>query len=364
MSKIYIFRDNDMPNLFVDDLEDESVSSVYATKENINEILREIQDHRKEVRIALRQPGLNYTTVLQTEFLIEVKNTQLISVPSDWTQISRPQLDSERVHIEIIQGRHPIIEALSNGQDQYVPNDTNLSAGKGPRVMTVSGPNMGGKSSYIRQVALITILAQIGSYVPAESASLGIFDAVHTRMGASDDIFKGRSTFMVELHEASEIMSQATNKSLVILDELGRGTSTHDGVAIAYATLKHFITRSGCLVMFVTHFPMMAEFQAQFPDVVRNYHMSFLVDEDHEEGDTDVLTFLYQLKEGAASRSYGLNVAHLAQIPSDILSVAAKKSQTFEKALTEKKRLMVTFSSIFKARSGEIKNVISESDNS
>ncbi|KAK3728065.1 hypothetical protein RRG08_022116 [Elysia crispata] len=427
-------RDNDLPNLFVDGLEDESVAAVYTTKEKLSEVLSSIHDHRKEVRLALRQPSLNFTTVLQTEFLIEVKNTQLKTVPSDWTQISstktvsrfhspflvekyrklnqmreqlekdskeawqiflkqfsanfvtfktavthlatvdclmclanvasrgsfcKPQLDSERVHIEIVQGRHPIIETLSNGQDQFVPNDTNLSADKGPRVMTVSGPNMGGKSSYIRQVALITIMAQIGSYVPAEVASLGIFDAVYTRMGASDDIFRGRSTFMVELQEASDIMAQASDKSLVILDELGRGTSTHDGVAIAFATLKHFITKCGCLVMFVTHFPMMSEFQAQFPDIVRNYHMAFLLGDGQNEDSASVLTFLYQLTEGAAARSYGLNVARLAQVPNEILQVAAEKSQLLEKLLTEKKTLKEKFISIHNAKPEEIQAILS-----
>ncbi|GFS00433.1 DNA mismatch repair protein Msh3 [Elysia marginata] len=422
-------RDNDLPNLFVFGLEDDGVAAVYSTKEKLADVLAEIHDHRRDVRIALRQPGLNFTTVLQTEFLIEVKNTQLKTVPSDWTQISstktvtrfhtpylvekyrklnelreqlekdakeawqiflkqfsasfvtykmavthlatldclmglakvalqgsfcKPQVDAERVHIKIVQGRHPIIDALSSGQDQFVPNDTNLSADKGPRVMTVSGPNMGGKSSYIRQVALITIMAQIGSYVPAESASLGIFDAVYTRMGASDEIFQGRSTFMVELHEASEIMAQASERSLVILDELGRGTSTHDGVAIAFATLKHFITKCGCLVMFVTHFPMMSEFQAQFPDIVCNYHMAFLLGEGQDEDCADVLTFLYQLTKGAAARSYGLNVARLAQVPGDILQLAAQKSKLLEKALAEKRTLTEKFSKIYHAKAEEL----------
>ncbi|XP_032703405.1 DNA mismatch repair protein Msh3 isoform X2 [Lontra canadensis] len=151
----------------------------------------------------------------------------------------RPTLQEER-KIVIKNGRHPVIDMLLGEQDQYVPNSTNLSENS-ERVMIITGPNMGGKSSYIKQVALITIMAQIGSYVPAEEATIGIVDGIFTRMGAADNIYKGQSTFMEELTDTAEIIRQATSQSLVILDELGRGTSTHDGIAIAYATLEHFI---------------------------------------------------------------------------------------------------------------------------
>ncbi|XP_044122185.1 DNA mismatch repair protein Msh3 isoform X3 [Neovison vison] len=151
----------------------------------------------------------------------------------------RPTLQEGR-KIVIKNGRHPVIDMLLGEQDQYVPNSTNLS-GDSERVMIITGPNMGGKSSYIKQVALITIMAQIGSYVPAEEATIGIVDGIFTRMGAADNIYKGQSTFMEELTDTAEIIRQATSQSLVILDELGRGTSTHDGIAIAYATLEHFI---------------------------------------------------------------------------------------------------------------------------
>ncbi|XP_030874959.1 DNA mismatch repair protein Msh3 isoform X3 [Leptonychotes weddellii] len=151
----------------------------------------------------------------------------------------RPTLQEGR-KILIKNGRHPVIDVLLGAQDQYVPNSTNLSEDS-ERVMIITGPNMGGKSSYIKQVALITIMAQMGSYIPAEEATIGIVDGIFTRMGAADNIYKGQSTFMEELTDTAEIIRQATSQSLVILDELGRGTSTHDGIAIAYATLEHFI---------------------------------------------------------------------------------------------------------------------------
>ncbi|CAG5128814.1 unnamed protein product, partial [Candidula unifasciata] len=271
----------------------------------------------------------------------------------------RPHVDGERACIEIKQGRHPVIEALSHGQEQFVPNDTHLDADS-QRVMVVSGPNMGGKSSYIRQVALISIMAQIGSYVPAESASLGVVDAIYTRMGASDEIFKGRSTFMVELQEASEIMAEATDKSLVILDELGRGTSTYDGVAIAHATLEYFIQNYRCLVLFVTHFPMMSEFQLAYPDQVKNFHMAFLLHDKDKLSGVEPVTFLYQLSEGAAADSYGLNVARLAEIPDSILRTAAQKSRELARKLAKKVWTQQTFVKLFKATEKDIIEALRE----
>ncbi|XP_033634237.1 DNA mismatch repair protein Msh3-like [Asterias rubens] len=237
-----------------------------------------------------------------------------------------------QVHIE--GGRHPVVSTLLGEQEQYVPNGTHME-GVGERCMIITGPNMGGKSSYIRQVALITIMAQLGSWVPAESAKLGVLDAIYTRMGASDNIIQKRSTFMTELQEASDILSQATDRSLVILDELGRGTSTHDGVAIAFATAKYFIQEVKPLLLFVTHYPSLSELQRLFPDHVANYHMAFLLHENKKEKDQpsalDVITFLYQLVPGVAARSYGLNVARLAAVQDDIIKVAATKSRELEK---------------------------------
>lgn len=201
--------------------------------------------------------------------------------------------------IVINQGRHPMVEQLL--LDSYVPNDTLLEANK-TRAMIITGPNMGGKSSYVRQVALISIMGQIGSYVPATSAKLGMLDAVFTRMGAFDNIMAGESTFMVELSETSDILKQATQRSLIILDELGRGTSTHDGVAIAQAVLDHVVRNIKCLTMFITHYQTLSSLANGFDnDELKNVHMKF-----RESGDDGQdITFLYEVGDGVAHRSYG-----------------------------------------------------------
>lgn len=218
--------------------------------------------------------------------------------------------------------------------DTYVPNDTSLST-DGTRALLVTGPNMGGKSSYIRQVALIAIMAQIGSYVPAASARLGLLDAVFTRMGAFDNMLAGESTFMVELSETADILKQATPRSLVLLDELGRGTSTHDGVAIAQAVLDYMVRSIRSLTLFITHYQHLSKMVAAFPDKeLRNVHMRFT--ESGEEGDEDI-TFLYEVGEGVAHRSYGLNVARLANLPSSVIDLAREKSSELEEEIKRKR---------------------------
>nr|XP_048311858.1 DNA mismatch repair protein Msh3 isoform X2 [Myodes glareolus] len=266
----------------------------------------------------------------------------------------RPTLQEEK-KIIIKNGRHPMIDVLLSEQDQFVPNSTSLSDSE--RVMIITGPNMGGKSSYIKQVALVAIMAQIGSYVPAEEATIGIVDAVFTRMGAADNIYKGRSTFMEELTDTAEIIRKATPQSLVILDELGRGTSTHDGIAIAYATLEYFIRDVRSLTLFVTHYPPICELEKCYPEQVGNYHMGFLVNEDgskQESGDVeqepDSVTFLYQITRGTAARSYGLNVAKLADVPGEILRKAAHKSKELEDLVNRRRKRLKHFADFWMAR--------------
>jgi DNA mismatch repair protein MSH3 len=233
-------------------------------------------------------------------------------------------------------GRHPMVEQLLLGS--YVPNDTSLSS-DATRALLVTGPNMGGKSSYVRQVALIAIMGQIGSYVPAQSATLGMLDAVFTRMGAFDNMMAGESTFMVELSETSDILKQATPRSLVILDELGRGTSTHDGVAIAQAVLDYIVREIKALTLFITHYQNLATLSKSFEHgELKNVHMRFEEAETDSNGVQNV-TFLYEVADGVAHRSYGLNVAHLANIPKSVLEVAARKSKQLEETIREKKTL-------------------------
>jgi DNA mismatch repair protein MSH3 len=210
---------------------------------------------------------------------------------------------------------------------------------------------MGGKSSYVRAVALLVLLAQIGSYVPAEAMSLTLTDAIYTRMGARDNLFAGESTFMVEVSETASILRGATPRSLVILDELGRGTSTHDGAAIAHAVLDHVVRETRCLTLFITHYQSLARVAEGLGDGrVRCVHMRFEAtkskslhtsgkgDDDGGEGDGDAavdeeITFLYEVADGVAHRSYGLNVARLARIPRRVLDVAARKSREMEEGV-------------------------------
>ncbi|KAL8840452.1 MAG: hypothetical protein Q9170_001328 [Blastenia crenularia] len=235
----------------------------------------------------------------------------------------KPEL-SDDTCIVIEQGRHPMVEQLL--LDSYVPNDTDLATDQ-TRALLITGPNMGGKSSYVRQIALIAIMGQIGSYVPAESAKLGMLDAVFTRMGAFDNMMAGESTFMVELSETSDILKQATSRSLVILDELGRGTSTHDGVAIAEAVLDHVVRNTKSLTLFITHYQNLSALARGFDrDELKNVHMKFK--ESGERGQD--ITFLYEVGQGVAHRSYGLNVARLADVPDSVLDVAAVKSKELE----------------------------------
>lgn len=237
--------------------------------------------------------------------------------------------DDTRLVVE--KGRHPMVEQLL--LNSYVPNDINLNTDQ-TRALLVTGPNMGGKSSYVRQVALIAIMGQIGSYVPAASATLGMLDAVFTRMGAFDNMLAGESTFMVELSETADILKQATSRSLVILDELGRGTSTHDGVAIAQAVLDYVVRDLRSLTLFITHYQHLAGLARGFANQeLKNVHMKFT--ESGSNGQD--ITFLYEVGEGVAHRSYGLNVARLANVPGKVLGVAYKKSSELEERIGRRK---------------------------
>ncbi|BAT94198.1 hypothetical protein LR48_Vigan02g212900 [Vigna angularis] len=240
--------------------------------------------------------------------------------------------NQEPVQIQICSGRHPVLETTL--QENFVPNDTNLHA-DGEYCQIVTGPNMGGKSCYVRQVALIAIMAQVGSFVPASSAKLHVLDRIYTRMGASDSIQEGRSTFLEELSETSHILHCCTEHSLVIIDELGRGTSTHDGMAIAHATLHYLLKEKRSMVLFVTHYPKIASLSTEFPGSVAAYHVSHLTSHDASKNSNldDDITYLYKLAPGVSERSFGFKVAQLAQLPSHCISralVMASKLEALE----------------------------------
>ena len=230
--------------------------------------------------------------------------------------------------LDIVDGRHPMVEHAMAGS--YVPNTVHMGDGEGARRgMVLTGPNMGGKSSLVRQVALTLVLAQIGSFVPATSARLTPVDGIYVRMGASDNIHRGHSTFFVEMFETADVLRECTPRSLIILDELGRGTSTYDGTAIAWATLSHVISEKRCLCLFVTHYPVIAKLTAEFPDALGSYHMAYM-EEDGGEGKDKKIVFLYSLADGVAENSYGLNVARMAGLPSSVVANAATMAERME----------------------------------
>jgi DNA mismatch repair protein MutS len=215
------------------------------------------------------------------------------------------------------QGRHPVVEAaLAATGEAFVANDCDLS-GDGEdagRIAIITGPNMAGKSTYLRQNALIAILAQIGSYVPAKRTRLGIVDRLFSRVGAADDLARGRSTFMVEMVETAAILNQATARSLVILDEIGRGTATFDGLSIAWATMEHLHETNRARALFATHFHELTELARQLPRVT---NLTMRVTDWNGE-----VVFLHEVLPGAADRSYGIQVAKLAGLPSAVVARA------------------------------------------
>jgi DNA mismatch repair protein MutS len=212
-------------------------------------------------------------------------------------------------------GRHPVVERMLD--ESFVPNNTLLNTDD-QQILVVTGPNMAGKSTVLRQVALIVLMAQIGSFVPAERADVGLVDRIFTRIGAQDDIATGQSTFMVEMTETAALLLQSTRRSLIILDEVGRGTSTYDGMAIARAVIEyiHNDPRLGCRTLFATHYHELTELEQVLPRV-RNFHMAAL------EQDEQVV-FLHELRPGGADRSYGIHVAELAGIPRAVIRRASQ----------------------------------------
>ena len=227
----------------------------------------------------------------------------------------RPQFVSNSAEIEIIQGRHPVIEQqeLAGGSERFVPNDLYLNDTT-HNILLLTGPNMGGKSTYLRQTALIVILAQMGSFVPAQSAKLSVVDRVFTRIGASDNLARGRSTFMVEMTETAAILHTATARSLILLDEIGRGTATYDGLAIAWAAVEYLHARVRAKTLFATHYFELTELAEQLQGV-KNYHVSV-----KETGGG--IVFLRKVEPGAADRSYGIEVAKLAGLPNEVVDRA------------------------------------------
>jgi DNA mismatch repair protein MutS len=229
---------------------------------------------------------------------------------ADTESYVRPTVD-DGFDLEIAGGRHPVVERMM-ARDRFIPNDITLR--QDARMIILTGPNMAGKSTVLRQVGLIVLMAQAGSFVPATRARIGIVDRLFTRVGASDNLVRGQSTFMVEMSETSAILHQASDRSLVLLDEIGRGTSTYDGVSIAWAVSEHLHESAGCKTVFATHYHELTQLADELP-AVRNFNVAV------RESGEDVI-FLHRLQPGGADRSYGIEVGRLAGLPATVIQRA------------------------------------------
>ncbi len=223
----------------------------------------------------------------------------------------RPTIAAEPV-LDVADGRHPVLDAIL-AEGTFVPNDA-VCGGEQGMALLITGPNMAGKSTYIRQVALITLMAQVGSFVPARRATIGVADRIFARVGASDELSRGQSTFMVEMIETARILNTATPRSLVILDEIGRGTSTYDGMSLAWAVVEHLHDAIGCRTLFATHYHELTAL-AEALAGVRNYNVAVREWQDQ-------VVFLHKILPGAADKSYGIHVARLAGVPTEVVERA------------------------------------------
>ena len=273
-----------------------------------------------EMFVALRKKVAEYTEQIQDLATLVSYIDCLIAFAdvSVENKYVRPTFNENR-NIEIINGRHPVIEKVS-GSKEYVPN--NIVMNKDTDILVITGPNMGGKSTYMRQFALIVIMAQIGCFVPAEKADLMIFNSIFTRIGASDDLVSGQSTFMVEMNETNMALRHADENSLLIFDEIGRGTATFDGMALAQAIIEYIAIKVKAKTMFSTHYHEITRIDKEIPSL-KNVHVS-VADNGNE------VTFLYKIADGAMGKSYGINVARLAGLPEELLERSSEILDSLE----------------------------------
>ncbi|MBU5595049.1 DNA mismatch repair protein MutS [Amphibacillus sp. MSJ-3] len=286
-------------------------------------------DLEYQLFLKLRQQVLTYISRLQglADQISRMDVLQSFATISEKQGYSRPVLTTNG-EVEIMKGRHPVVERVMKDA-MYVPNDVHLDQTK--QILLITGPNMSGKSTYMRQVALIVIMAQIGCFVPAEQAKLPIFDKIFTRIGASDDLVSGQSTFMVEMLETKHALTQATDKSLILLDEIGRGTSTYDGMALAQAIIEYIHDRVGAKTLFSTHYHELTSLAEQL-DRLNNIHVRA---EEHQ----GEVVFLHQIQAGPADKSYGIHVAKLAELPGQLIERASVILNELEQKQTDQVEL-------------------------
>lgn len=304
----------------------EKVPESYIRKQTLTNAERFLTPELKELEEKLLSAQSKRVKLEQEIFRdlkrqVQTVSVDIVSLARQWAELDvlssfawlaverkyrRPELSTDG-SLQLCQSRHPVVEWES--KDKFVPNTIELNQGE---CMLLTGPNMAGKSTLMRQVAVNVLLAQVGCFIPAESARLPIFDQIFTRIGATDYLSEGLSTFMVEMKETAEMLSSATDRSLIILDEVGRGTSTYDGVSLAQSILEYLVEKVGSIALFATHYHELTQMAYRYPQV-HNSHMSI-----QESGNGRDLVFLYTLKEGPANRSYGIHVAQLAGLPKKV----------------------------------------------
>ena len=309
----------------------DNIPKTYIRKQTIKNAERfitpELKDYETKVLTAdERAKDLEYDIFIQIReqvgaFTPQLQKTSeaiaLIDVLSALASIAvenryiMPEI-TDSLELKITDGRHPVLDRKLVGES-FVPNDVNLD-GINDKIMVITGPNMAGKSTYIRQIALLVLMAQMGSFIPAREAVIGTVDRIFTRVGASDELSRGQSTFMVEMNETSNILNNATERSLIILDEVGRGTSTFDGVSIAWAITEYIYQHIKARTLFATHYHELTELSILFPGI-KNYNIAV-----KEWGDE--IIFLRKIIEGGTDKSYGIHVARLAGIPKEVIQRA------------------------------------------
>jgi DNA mismatch repair protein MutS len=291
---------------------------VLNAEERVKEIERRLFDE-----VCLQLAGSANRLINTARAIGELDVLASLAESASMNDYVRPSVSVKDV-LEIKKGRHPVVEHTLEGGHRFIPNDTIFEVGERLRIIT--GPNMSGKSTFLRQVALIVLMAQMGSFVPAESANIGLVDRIFTRIGAQDEIHAGQSTFMVEMVEAANILNHATNRSLIILDEIGRGTSTYDGVSIAWAMVEYIHNHPDLRskTLFATHYHELTELSDLLPGV-RNYNVAV----SDSEGD---VVFLYTIVPGGADKSYGIHVAKLAGLPKPVVQRADEILQKLEES--------------------------------
>ena len=303
-----------------------------------------------ELFISIRDKCLEYIRDIQeiAKIISEIDVLSTFSIICSKYNYVRPIINDDNV-VNIIESRHPVVEAFI--KEEYVPNDIVMD--ENTNILLITGPNMAGKSTYMRQLGIIVIMAQIGCFIPAKSGTLPIFDKIFTRIGASDDLVSGESTFMVEMTEAGNAITNATRKSLILFDELGRGTATFDGMSLAQAILEYIHNNISCKTLFSTYYHELTDLEKTLPNL-KNKHVSA----KEENGN---ITFLHKVLDGSVDKSYGINVARLANLPNEVIDRADEILKVYEKKENDRDIVIQTTLPLsFKKENNEIENYIKE----